>query len=222
MNAVFNSVNRADALRYMGCRGEPDERMTAQIDECEKALLAAARPQYVWKAFELVRENGALGLSGCDFRLPGSDIAKHLENCGSAAVIAATLSADTDRFLKKQSVEDSLKAMISDALASALVEQTAEAARVSVLQSMEGYFATWCYAAGYGDFPIEMTPLLIACTDAARKIGIGCTASNMITPQKTIVGIIGLSEKPQNGSRGCESCKLRDTCGYRKNGQSCQ
>ena len=87
-------ISRAEALRYMGVHGEPDERLTALIDECETDLLAAARPRFVWRIFDIVRSEGEISLSGCDFSLIGSDIARHLEGCTKAAVTAATLSAD--------------------------------------------------------------------------------------------------------------------------------
>lgn len=221
MTARFERINRADALRYMSYRGEPDANFAAEIDRCERDLLAAARPMYVWKAFDLVRENGALTLSGCGFTLPGADIAKHLENCDKAAVIAATLSADADRFLTKQSALDSLRAMISDALASALVEQTSEAARQAVQQAMEGYSASWVYAAGYGDFPLEMNGLLCACVDAPRQIGLSVTGSHMLTPQKSIVGVAGLSKTGISSERDCSSCSMRDICEYRRSGIRC-
>ena len=221
MTIEFEAINRADTLRYMGYREAPDSRITAEIDECERELLAAARAQYVWRVFDLVREGETLSLSGCDFSLPGASIAEHLTGCPKAAVIAATLSADVDRFLKKQGVEDSLKAVISDALASALAEQTAEKARLDVLKNMEGYTATWCFAAGYGDFPIEITGKLADAVDASRKIGVSITESNMITPQKTIIGIIGLSEGQIKTEHSCEDCTMREFCEYRQDNVQC-
>lgn len=216
------AINREDTLRYMGYREQPDERICAEIDECEHALLKVARPQYVWRVFDLVRENEDITLEGCDFKLPGKDIARHLEGCEKAAVISATLSSDTDRFLKKLDVSDGLKAMISDALASVLVEQVVEEARKNILDEMKGYSTTWCYAAGYGDFPVEMTPLLIASVDAVRKIGVCCTAMNMITPQKTIVGVLGISQKRlEQRRRSCGDCNMCADCKFRADGVRC-
>lgn len=215
-------IDRALALRYMGWRGEPDERITALMDECEAELLSAAKPRFVWRVFDISRSGGGIGLSGCGFLLAGKDIARHLNGCTKAAVTAATLSADADRLLKRLQLEDGAKGMAADALASVLAEQTSEEAREAVLSDMEGYSATWCYAAGYGDFPLETTPLLITAADAARKIGVSCTGSNMITPQKSIVGIVGLSENDLGGKRrSCGDCNMRGSCKLRETGGSC-
>ncbi len=219
-------IDREEALRYMGHRAEPDERLCAVMDECEAGLLENAAPRWVWRVFDLIRENGELSLSGCGFSLAGEDIARHVEGCGKAAVLAVTLSASADRFLKTQTLSDGLKGLVSDAMASVLVEQVSEEAQREILEGMgnNGYNATWCYAAGYGDFPLEILPKLVECVDAARKIGVSCTASNMLTPQKSIVGIVGLSTKKiQARARGCANCGLREKCEYRKSGAgSCQ
>ena len=215
-------IDRALALRYMGWRGEPDERISALMDECEAELLKTAKPRFVWRVFDISRSEGGIELSGCGFLLPGKDIARHLDGCTKAAITAATLSSDADRLLKRLQLEDGAKAMTADALASVLAEQTSDRAREEILADIEGYSATWCYAAGYGDFPLEITLQLITAVDASRKIGVSCTASNMITPQKSIVGVVGLSENRLSDRRkSCEECNLRDSCKFRAAGEKC-
>ena len=215
-------IDRAPALRYMGWRGEPNESIAAIMDECEAELLKAAKPRFVWRVFDISRSESGIGLSGCGFLLSGKDIARHLDGCTKAAITASTLSSDTDRLLKRLQLEDGAKAMAADALASVLAEQTSDSAREEILAEMDGYSATWCYAAGYGDFPLELAPLLITAVDAARKIGVSCTSSNMLTPQKSIVGIVGLSENKLGDRRkSCEECNMRDSCKFRAAGEKC-
>lgn len=215
-------INRHDALRYMGFRDDPDDRTSALIDRCEERLISAAKPRYVWRVFDLERSDGALRLGGCGFALDGNSISGHLKDRERAAVIAATLSADTDRFLKKAALEDGLTGLACDALASAYAEQVVERARAEILERMEGYSATWCFAAGYGDFPLETARSLAECVDARRKIGVGFTDSGMLIPQKTIIGIVGLSEVvPEPARRSCEDCGMNDRCQFRKNGGHC-
>lgn len=222
MNCEITSINRAEALRYMGYKSQPDERILNVVDECEKELLAAARPQFVWRSFNLIRIGDSLSLSDCSFDLEGRDIAEHLRGCDKAAVICATLSSDTDRYLKKLDVSDSMKALISDALANALVEQVIEEARKDIIANLPEYHTTWCYGAGYGDFSIETAPMLIASVDAVRKIGVCCTATNMLTPRKTIIGIVGLSKgELERKRRSCNDCPMNSTCKFREYGMRC-
>ena len=222
MTSEITQINRAEALRYMGYTEEPDARISAVIDECEQELLKEARPQYVWRVFSIIRSGHELYLSDCDFMLEGKDIAEHLRGCDKAAVLCSTLSSDTDRYLKKLDVSDSMKAVITDALANAMIEQVNENARQDILANMPGYSTTWCYGAGYGDFPIECAPLLIASVDAVRKIGVCCTATNMLTPRKTMIGVVGLFRgELEKKRRSCEDCNAKDTCKYRAYGTRC-
>lgn len=222
MICEITRINRAEALRYMGYPKEPDERISAVIDECERDLIKEARPQFVWRVFNILRTERNLVLSDCDFELEGKDIADHLRGCDKAAVVCSTLSSDADRYLKKLDVSDSMKAVISDALANAMIEQVSEQARQDILSNMPGYSTTWCYGAGYGDFPIESAPLLIASVDAVRKIGVCCTATHMLTPRKTIIGVVGLYRgELDKKRRSCEDCNAKDTCRFRAYGTRC-
>ncbi len=207
----------------MGFREAPDDKTSALIDRCEERLLNAAKPRYVWRVFDLERsEDNKLRLSGCGFSLDGESIRGHLKDCTRAAVIAATLSADADRFLKKAALEDGLTGLACDALASAYAEQILEKVRAEVLESMKGFGGTWVFAAGYGDFPLETTRFLVECADAGRKIGVSCTGSSMLIPQKTIIGIMGLSENALDPARrSCDDCNMKERCSFRKNGGHC-
>ncbi len=222
MTTEITRINRAEALRYMGYTEEPDARISAVIDECEQELLKEARPQFVWRVFNILRNERGLYLSDCDFALEGKDIAEHLRGCDKAAVVCSTLSSDADRYLKKLDVSDSMKALISDALGNALIEQVNENARQDILANMPGYSTTWCYGAGYGDFPLDCAPMLIASVDAVRKIGVCCTATKMLTPRKTIIGVIGLYRGELDKKRkSCEDCNAKDTCKFRAYGARC-
>lgn len=222
MTSEIVSIDRTEALRYMGYKNAPDERISSIIDECEKELLKAARPQYVYRVFNIQRLGTELFFTECDFELEGRDIAEHLRGCDKAAVICATLSSDTDRYIKKLDVSDHIRAFITDALANAMIDQVCEEARQDILNNMTGYSTTWCYGVGYGDFPIEQAPLLIASVDAVRKIGVCCTATNMLTPRKTIVGIVGLSRGDLDRQhRHCEDCSMKNSCQFRADGVRC-
>ena len=55
----INSINKGEAFRYIGCRGRVPEGVIAEMsDECEKALLSAVKPNYVYRVFD-IDENAA-------------------------------------------------------------------------------------------------------------------------------------------------------------------
>ena len=220
----MSEINRADALRYMGFRDVKavDERTAALVDECEKKLISAAKPRFVSRVFNIIREGERLFLGENGAELLGNDVKRHLNGCEKAAVVCSTLSADTDKFLKKQELADALEGLICDGLASAYAETVSEDALSDLLSRMNGYYATWIFAAGYGDFPAEQLPELLRLVDAERKIGVSCLTSGMLSPSKTIAGVAGLSERPLGkAEKSCAGCNLRDKCEFRRNGTKC-
>ena len=66
------AIDTAQAARYFGARGEPDDRTMTLLETCAMPLLAAATPRAVW----LEADTAALAEAGI---LRGGDVMKHLE-----------------------------------------------------------------------------------------------------------------------------------------------
>ena len=77
------AIDIAQAARYFGARGEPDDRTMTLLETCAMPLLAAATPRAVW----LEADTAALAEAGI---LRGGDVMKHLENCPQAVLLAVT------------------------------------------------------------------------------------------------------------------------------------
>ena len=125
-------INREEALRYLGGAGEPDGRMLALLDEAEAALLKAAKPKYLYRVTDLP----------CDWLSQGEDIKKHLADCDRAVVLCATLGAEADRLIRVSQISDMPRAVVIDALASAMTEQVC--AEVDRLLAEQNYSANSC------------------------------------------------------------------------------
>ncbi len=78
------AIDTAQAARYFGARGEPDEKTMALLETCALPLLAAATPRAVW----LEADTAALAEAGI---LRGGDVMRHLEGCPQAVLLAVTL-----------------------------------------------------------------------------------------------------------------------------------
>ena len=115
------AIDTAQAARYFGARGEPDDRTMTLLETCAMPLLAAATPRAVW----LEADTAALAEAGI---LRGGDVMKHLENCPQAVLLAVTLGPGVDAQIRRAGVGDIAAGVASDALGSALAEQAADAA----------------------------------------------------------------------------------------------
>lgn len=220
----LESINRAEALRYMACKDEStiNAAAAACLDECEQQLLEVIAPKMLYRSFPILRENGIIRLQGANLELTGNDIAAHLEGCSHAVLIAATVGHGADRLIRTLQIRDMAKAVIADAFAGAAAEQIMNEAESIIRKEHEGKFLTWRYSPGYGDFPLAIQKKLLDVLDAPRKIGLCTSESCMLTPVKSVTAIIGVSDAPlPPKARGCVTCSMRDVCQFRKRGNHC-
>ena len=187
-------IDLAQAARYFGARGGADAATQALLEKCAVPLLAAATPRAVW----LEADPDSLTAAGI---LAGEDVAKHLEGCTAALLLAVTLGPGVDAQIRRAGVGDIAAGVASDALGSALAEQAAEAAEAELRQwaARQGKYLTGRYSPGYGDWPLAVQPLLAAALDTARRAGLCVTENNLMTPRKSITAILGVSDHPVRG-----------------------
>ena len=139
----------------MGMRTDTqDEHMLSLADQCEKKLLAAVSPNYLYRVLPVKQaENGVY----CgELFLQGKAISAHLKDCGQAILFCATLSAGADLAIRQASAQDVLAGLMTDAIANALIEQLCDMAEKEILSRFSGLFPTWRFSPGYGDLPISV------------------------------------------------------------------
>lgn len=217
------AVDRAQAFRYMGLHGEPDTHMQALADECEAALLRAVKPRCIHRVFPLrLQENGIL-CEGSTLLLTGEDIRRHLAGCSHGILFCATLSAGADGEIRRAAQADITAGVMTDAMASALIEQVCDLAEQEMLTDLPDFHAAWRFSPGYGDLPLGIQGTFLEAIDAGRRTGVCVSESGILTPRKSVTAIIGLSDKPVERHRmGCAACNLLKTCPYRAKGAHCK
>lgn len=219
----LTDINRAEAFRYMGLRGEIPENIVTLADECERRLIAAASPKFYWIYADIADiSEETVTLAGHKLVLRGKDISEHLNGCFGTALLCATLGDGVDKLLRTVQTEDMAKALTADALSSAAVEQVCDIAEKEIGERFAGKFTTWRFSPGYGDFPLECQGDFLAAVNAMRTVGVCVTDGGLLTPTKSVTAVIGISENPiPQKRRGCGTCNMRDRCTFRKNGGHC-
>lgn len=209
-------IDRAQALRYLGVREEPDTVTVQLMERAEKALFQAAKPHTVTVQ------------ASCAEMAPylqGEDIARHLSGCEQCVLLGCTLGAEVDRIARAAAATDMTYAVVLDAMASVLAEAVAEQAEQQLRAQLqtEGQFLTGRFSPGYGDWSISVQNDLIRLLDAPRKIGLCATATHLLVPRKSITAVLGVADHPVTGQRaGCAHCALREHCSYHKEGKTCE
>ncbi len=223
----IDSVSHDEVLRYLGYRGQAlTEELRACIDAAATRCLDIARPRATMASYR-IREVGEHGvaLDGCTLHLTGRDITMHLADAYEVVLFAATLGADVDRELRRLALTDTLEQVLFDAVATALVERTADAAeaRARAYAAEQNAFASWRFSPGYGDLPLSCQGDFLAALDATRQLGLTLTPSNLMIPTKSVTAVVGVHPTVQPGlESSCSICSLAEFCTIRQTGRTCR
>lgn len=179
-------INRAEALRYAGIRGEADEPLLALFEKAFELLSECARPKAVYKEIPVSYTEDGVILDGEEVKSTG--LKKFLQGEKSAALLAATAGLEADRLISRYScVEPSLALMI-DALSAATVEALCNKICGECFKVEEQRR----FSPGYGDFPIDYQKRIISALSADLNAGIHLTSSLMLAPSKSVTAVVPL------------------------------
>ena len=210
-----------EAIRYLGA-GAGDDTLRRQAAAVAAELTAALKPRYVYRVFDLDREEDAIRLAGTGVRLTGAAASTMLAQCRRAALLACTLGPGFDAMLRREQARDMGRAVMLDACGSAWVESGCDAAEEELRARLPGWFLTDRFSPGYGDLPLCIQPAVCGALDAGRRVGIHVSESFLMNPMKSVTAVIGIADRPQMARvRGCAYCAMAASCQLRKGGKHC-
>lgn len=210
-----------EALRYLGAANPPPD-LLRQAQQVADGLSAAVQPRYAYRAYPVELSGDSVRLPGAGVELAGASARRMLAQCNQAVLLACTLGSRFDALLLAAQARDMARAVLLDALGSALVEAGCDAAQAEIAARFPGKYLTDRFSPGYGDLPLSLQKDVCALLDAPRRLGVQVTDSFLLNPSKTVTAVVGLSERPQPARvRGCGFCNLRENCQYRKEGKTC-
>ena len=232
-----SKLNRDSWLRLLGVseehlqKAEADEKMRTalerlrvQMDEAEALLYEAARPAFAYAV-----------LGAGQLPVQGVSLAKRLEGCDRILLMAVTLGHAVDDLITETQSEKIALSVVIDCGASVMAEMAANLAEEQIREELASnvnsslgsddpapVFMTVRFSPGYGDSPLEMQTRVLDLLDAERQLGITLSKGFMMSPSKSITGIMGLSDHPVTGRLAtCGECVLRDKCRLRREGKRC-
>ncbi len=127
-------------------------------------------------------------------------------------LVCTTLGAEVDRLIRRYSLTSMVKGLVFDASANAYLEYKADE-----YEKTFGSELTYRFCPGYqGSSALDLKYIFNELKP--EKIGIELLPSGMMTPQKSICGIVG---KGKNKAKKCAGCIMLDECAYRKVDKRC-
>lgn len=212
-------VDRKEALRYMGYRGQHlDENTERLLNDCIDEVISISKNGFLYNIFDIERTEEGLRLKGSTLVLRGKDIGSHLSKSEKCAVMAVTLGLEADRRIAVYSKTNLTKGIVFDACAAAAVESLCDMVQEKIEKEAEamGLKITKRFSPGYGDFDIEIQKEIVRVLDTYRKIGLSVNESSIMIPRKSVTAFIGLQAEECDRERHyCGRCDNR-SCMFRK------
>lgn len=213
-------LDRAGVMRLLGYkegRTQVDERHLTLVDRGIALAREVTQPAASLAYCAVIVDGDLTSTAVPGLAWRSRSLARLLKGATAVSLVAATLGPGVDELTRRLfAAEEYALATIVDAAGSALIHGLS-----LHLQAYLGQGKTALYGPGYGDWPIGDQ---IALTEAAGGPSIGLTSTEAcyLTPQKSLVGIIGWLPSPEEGRplrSGCQLCTMAD-CAYRERGGS--
>lgn len=207
-------VNIREIKRYM--RSPENSDITDElIKECLYEAKESIKYTVCFCEFKVEKCGDVLDLGFC--KTSSKDIAKNLKNADTAVLFAATVGIGIDRLVAKYGRISPLKSLCFDAVGSERIESLCDAfnGEIKLYAKENKKTAFPRFSPGYGDFSIEVQKDILYTLDAQKKLGITLSDSLMMTPSKSVTGLIGLGNGECGCAAGCELCSKTD-CEFRR------
>lgn len=182
------TVSRKEALARLGYPvRDPEQSILEKMEIAEKEIFACADFRACYTRLAVTTDSEVTAFGG--LRLKSRKLAALLRDCREVFVFAATIGTAVDRLIAKKTVLSAADGLIADAVASATVEALCD--RLNRDLSV-GLVTLRRYSPGYGDLSLDTQLSVLNLLDAKKRIGIGLTDSNLMTPSKSVTAIIGI------------------------------
>ncbi len=218
-------VNIKEVERYLGYNDDADPDILKIISKLTDEMESEIVGKWVYKSFFIKEsKNEILTLDQSEIILTGKSIQNHLTNCREIVIMACTLGQKADRLIQLKTYLSPLQGLISDAIASELIEKYCDLCEAEIKSELDDDSNMLMrFSPGYGDLSLDCHKQIINELNAYKSIGLSSNQSHLLIPLKSVIAIIGLSktieETEKNhrcGNLSCDDCDNRSNCSFKK------
>ena len=204
---------KENALKYLGyLDNQVDSNTEILLNECLKEL-EQVTPKFMYQIYTLTHH--PLTIKELNLTINYPDLIDLFDSCDRIVIIACTLGLQLDQQLRYYSKINLTKMTVMDALASSYIEIKCD--EYEAKQNFGKRPFRFC--PGYGNVPLELNKNLANALNCSKHICLTVQESNLLLPQKSMIGLIGLGDEKL--TKHCFSCVNKENCMYRKRGQRC-
>lgn len=224
------NIDKGEVLRYLQYKNQHiEDNLNNIIDSCIYFTKQVTNPRYTYKICSIdkkkTKENGNivyLKNEGVEFE--SKDIYDLLIDCDECILMSATLGIEIEREIRKLTYTELTKGVIVDACATTAIEEVCDIIQDNIAKGLvnKRKNITMRYSPGYGDLSIEKNKDILNILNSHNRIGLTVSDSGIMIPRKSVVAIIGVSNKEiKKVKKSCEICSNRHNCRFKKEAGSC-
>lgn len=205
---------RTKVWKYLGYQNQviPLE-MENLVEDCIREVKEYAHFKAVYQRHPLCHE--PLSIAALALDLDYKALHHLLDQCAECILIACSLGIILEQRIKYYAKFDQTRMIVLDAAASAYVEERCS----QFEQSLNLEQRTFRFCPGYEQTPLSMNRHIAKVLDIYKYLGVELTEGDLMIPQKSMIGIIGIGISPHR--KNCNTCIKMDDCLFRKKGQRC-
>ena len=183
--------DKKEILRYMGVRGE-DSELDNLVSECiaDAEKLLTYKLCYTQMPISISGEKIDFGFAS----VRSAGLSRHLSDCHSAIIFAATVGIGIDRLIAKSAITSQVRELAASAIGAERIEALCElfctekkAELVTLGLGMKSRFSP-----GDSDLPLVFQKDIFAALGCSKNIGLSLNESLLMTPTKSVTAIIGV------------------------------
>lgn len=201
-----------DLYLSMGKNYVPDVEMEQMLAVMEKEIVAVCRPRFVYSFFEAESvEKNYVCIHGIKLHT-GGVITPYLQQANQYVLFVATAGIEFEQFQHRvKNSGDILREFLLDAygtaIAEAIVREVCQKVEAAVLPM--GWGMSHPYSPGYCGWPVTQQHALFSLLPDS-PCGVHLSESSLMSPIKSVSGIIAVGSNVTKRKYGCELCGKRD------------
>lgn len=209
---IYEQMGYGDAL--------PDADVQAEAERMISRVKEILRPQFsffITKA-TLDEENNLLTTGTATMQI-GKIISRQLRGSSAFAFFVATAGMEFEHLQEQLKTEgDMVSIFIADAMGSVIAEKTADCMELALQQTLasSGLKHTNRFSPGYCGWHVSQQHLLFSHFPTPQPCGIILSESSLMTPIKSVSGIIGIGATVRHLDYTCGLCDYKDCYKRRK------
>ena len=218
LDAVPFSISREELRRRIGADGGSrlSPRVRGAVERASDEVRERADAAGLYRVVPVEMIDGTIHLDG-EIPLESERLAEVLAPCEHAVVFLATIGPEIDDAIEERMEERPHYGCVLDAAASAAAESVAEFVQEEIDERLDdGLKTTLRYSPGYCDWPLDAQEALFEVLPS-DEIGVELSDDCLMSPRKTVSGIIGIcpDDLARSSGSACRQCP-KTSCPHRR------